>query len=107
MQAVERVPDAERPLIRQLHPELDAELTELENKNRETLAAVDGIAYCPGLLISHEGEWALARTPPGSTVRECSLGAKCEAPGGDHLVGNYSCTQLAIPCPTCQEGTRT
>ena len=96
----------DKPVWRLLTPELDEHLALIEQQNRGLISRFDRAECCPGVLISHEGEWALRRSPPGSTIRECSLGSLCEAPGGDHITGRESCQGLPGGCPRCEEELR-
>lgn len=88
--------------LRATRPELDAELTRLEDKAREWIARTGSTGVCYGVEIAHEGAWALALSRPGWTITQCSLDRACR---GRHLLhghSNASCRIVLVGgCPAC------
>ena len=88
--------------LRAARPDLDAELTRLENNGREWIARTGSTGVCYGVEIAHEGAWALALSRPGWTITQCSLGKECR---GRHLLhghSNASCRMVLVGgCPAC------
>jgi hypothetical protein len=90
-------------LLRVQRPDLEDELSRQEADNRTWIARYgDPSTTCYGVMIPHEGRWALARTLAGSTITQCSRGKDCLGHDLMHGSGNPSCRMVMSPCPACE-----